>query len=152
MTIEERRQSLEVMRERHHRACLICGDCNPEGLGITFDVCRGGGVEAEVVCGEHREGYADHLHGGMIASLLDGAMTNCLFSHGIAAVTGELTVRVLLPVEAVTLVRIYAWVDESSPPLYRLKSELRQHGRLKARGRAKFVQKWSEAAQVATGQ
>jgi acyl-coenzyme A thioesterase PaaI-like protein len=33
------------------------------------------------------------LHGGVISSILDGTMTNCLFAHGTVAVTAELRVR-----------------------------------------------------------
>lgn len=37
--------------------------------------------------------YEGQLHGRVISSLLDAAMTHCLFHHGIEAVTGELYVR-----------------------------------------------------------
>ena len=36
------------------------------------------------------EGYTGLLHGGIAAAFLDGAMTNCLFAHGIEALTAEL--------------------------------------------------------------
>ena len=39
---------------------------------------------------------------GSLLRCLDGAMTNCLFSHGIPAVTGELVVRMHHPVQAGT--------------------------------------------------
>jgi len=141
VTIEERQQVLSAMRDRHHRSCPVCGDLNPNGLQVTFDVRADGAVEAEVVCGRDKEGYAAHLHGGVIASLLDGAMTNCLFSHGVQAVTGELTVRMLQPVRAEAPVVVRAWLERSLSPFYRMQSELLQHGKLAARGSAKFMRK-----------
>jgi len=140
VTIEERQDVLSEMREQHHRTCPICGDLNPNGLRAAFEVCPDGAVQAEVICGEGKEGYAGHLHGGIIASLLDGAMTNCLFSHGIRAVTGELIVRMIHPLQADSAVVARAWLERRLSPLYLLKAELRQDGRLAARGTAKFMQ------------
>lgn len=101
-------------------------------------------MEAEVICGSDREGYDGHVHGGIIASLLDGAMTNCLFSHGIRALTGELAVRMIRPIQAETSVVARAWLERRQPPLYLLKAELRQEGRLAAKGEAKFMRKMEE--------
>ncbi|MBT3297003.1 MAG: PaaI family thioesterase [Verrucomicrobia bacterium] len=141
MTIEERQVALNKMREAHHRSCPVCGDLNPNGWHVSFDVCPDGAVEAEVVFAEDKEGYAGHLHGGVIASLLDGAMTHCLFSHAIKAVTGELTVRMHRPLRAGVAVAARAWVVRSMAPLYLMAAELRQNGRLAARSKAKFMQK-----------
>ena len=144
MTIRERQNTLSAMREQHHRTCPVCGDLNPNGLRAAFEVCADGVVEAQVVCGEDREGYPGHVHGGIIASLLDGAMTNCLFSHGIRAVTGELVVRMIHPLQAGTVVVARAWLERRLPPLYLMKAELRQGGRVAARGGAKFMRKMVE--------
>lgn len=146
MTIEERQHALLTMREQHHKNCPICGALNPDGLRASFEVRPDGAVEAEVVCGEDKEGYIGHVHGGIIASLLDGAMTNCLFSHGIRGVTGELVVRMVHPLQGGTAVVARAWIEGRLPPLYVLKSELRQGGRLAAKGRAKFMQKPAEGS------
>ncbi len=141
MTIEERQNALTSMREEHHRTCPVCGDRNPNGLRAAFEVRPDGAVEAEIICGKGSEGYAGHVHGGIISSLLDGAMTNCLFSHGIRAVTGELGVRMVRPLHGETPVIARAWIERSLPPLYVLRSELRQGGCLAARGKAKFMHK-----------
>ena len=146
MTIEERQNALSTMREQHHRTCPVCGDSNPNGLRAAFQVRPDGAVEAEVVCGEDKEGYDGHLHGGVIASLLDGAMTNCLFSHGIPAVTGELVVRMHHPVQPERTMAVRAWVERCLSPLYLLKAELRQDGRVAARGKAKFMHKPAEGS------
>ena len=41
----------------------------------------------------HELGFPESLHRGFVAVLLDSAMTNCMFAHGLVGVTGELKVR-----------------------------------------------------------
>ena len=77
----------------------------------------------------------------MIASLLDGAMTNCLFAHGHVAMTGELKVRYRKPVLIGEEMLIRAWITQSHSPLHLLKAELRQEGCVKAIASAKFVER-----------
>ena len=141
MTLKERQTMLLSLREQYHKSCPVCGTRNPNGLRVAFAVCADGAVEAEVICGNDKEGYDGHLHGGIIASLLDGAMTNCLFSHGIPAVTGELLVRMVHPLQTGTKIVVRAWLDCKLSPIYLMKAELRQDGRLAAKSRAKFMQK-----------
>lgn len=85
------------------------------------------------------QGYPNTLHGGMVSTLLDAAMTNCLFAHGCTAVTAELTVRFLRPVAAGRPVTVTAWVEKSWRRLHLLAAELRQEGELMATAAAKFV-------------
>jgi acyl-coenzyme A thioesterase PaaI-like protein len=59
------------------------------GLNLSFHVCRDGRVEGRFRCGYAYQGYTGLLHGGVISSILDGAMTNCLFSSGKTAVTAK---------------------------------------------------------------
>ena len=77
----------------------------------------------------------------MIASLLDGAMTNCLFARGRAAMTGELKVRYREPVIIGEEVLIRAWISRSHPPLHLLEAELKQQGCIKATASAKFIER-----------
>jgi acyl-coenzyme A thioesterase PaaI-like protein len=81
------------------------------------------------------------MHGGMIASLLDGAMTNCLFAHGHIAMTGELKVRYREPVIIGEEMLLRAWITRSQPPLHLLEAELKQEGCVKATASAKFVER-----------
>jgi acyl-coenzyme A thioesterase PaaI-like protein len=141
VTTRERQNVLESMREQHHRTCPVCGDFNAAGLRVTFDACPDGSVQAVVICGVDREGYAGHIHGGVIASLLDGAMANCLFSHGIHAVTGELTVRMRSPIESGKTIIARAWIERGVHPLYHMNAELEQGGTLSAKAKAKFMYK-----------
>jgi uncharacterized protein (TIGR00369 family) len=86
------------------------------------------------------QGYDGYLHGGVIAALLDSAMTNCLFAHGRIALTGELNVRFLKPVVVNEPAIVSARVVESSPPLFCMEAELSQNGQSVAKATAKFIE------------
>ena len=98
-------------------------------------------MEATIRFERDHEGYVGHVHGGLITAVLDGAMTNCLFSHGIAAVTGEMTIRILCPVPSRSNVIVRAWIEKRMEPYYMLSAELSESGRVMTRATGKFVNK-----------
>ncbi|MEA1950306.1 MAG: PaaI family thioesterase [Planctomycetota bacterium] len=122
-----------------HPNCVVCGCGNENGLRLQFDVREDGSVQTDFGCDGKYEGFPGRLHGGVISSLLDGAMTNCLFAHGHTGVTGELKVRFRYPVATGQVSRIRAWIDISSPPYHILKAELIQDQQVKALATGKFV-------------
>lgn len=122
-----------------HRRCVVCGSDHPFGLRLDFTLCDDGSVEAVVDCEPLFQGYPGMVHGGIVSMLLDGAMTNCLFAHGHPGVTGELNVRFGHPVGTEGSVLVRAWIHESPPPFFVLKSELVQDERICARATGKFV-------------
>ena len=139
LSADQRRRQLVAMRARHHETCAVCGAHNENGLRLEFEVCEDGAVEATMVCGEEREGYTGLVHGGIIASLLDGAMTNCLFSHGIVAVTGDFRLKIACAVSSGTPIAVRARLEEDLSPVYVLSGELRQKGQVVARATGKFM-------------
>ena len=76
-----------------HADCVLCGSRNPLSLGLSFHPGDDGGVRTLFQAHSGLQGYKGILHGGVISSLLDAAMTHCLFHQGIEAVTGDLHVR-----------------------------------------------------------
>ena len=130
---------LDALRGRAHPRCVVCGGGNPMGLGLRFTVAEDGGVESTFTGSACFEGYTGRLHGGLIAALLDGAMTNCLFAHGCEAVTAELTVRYRHPVAPAARLTVRAWLTESREPLHLLRAELRQDEQVKAIALGKFL-------------
>ncbi len=141
-------QGYERMRRHHHPHCVVCGKAAENGWGLTFHSVAEGVVEADFLCERVLEGYPFVLHGGVICTLLDGAMTNCLFAAGRAAVTGDMHVRFHRPVAAAGWARVRAWIDESAPPLYKLAARLEQEGEIKATARARFVEREAAARLV----
>jgi uncharacterized protein (TIGR00369 family) len=131
--------AMESLQHDMHSGCLVCGRCGPGRLGLKFTVQDDGSVKATFDCNAAYEGYDGMLHGGVISAIADGAMTNCLFAHGIHAVTGELTVRFRHPVELGQSLTVTARITRDASPLFLVEAELVQADQLKARATAKFV-------------
>ena len=125
---------------RGHSRCFVCGDQNGDGLGVSFCPQEDGSVVARFSFDPKFQGYPDRLHGGVIAMILDDAMTNCLLHHGITAVTGRLDVRFRTPVRLGEPVEIRACIASRHKVLYRMEAELRQDDRIMAYAEAKFAE------------
>ena len=123
-----------------HQHCIMCGELNPLSLKLTFNDDEQGGVRTSFYGSPWLQGYHSLLHGGIICSLLDSAMTHCLFARQIKAVTGELKVRFLEPVPAEAELTLSARITHSLPPLYRVEAQLHKDDVLMARAEAKFMQ------------
>ena len=128
------------LQARLHSQCMLCGAEHPQGLRLAFRTHADGHVEATFPCERLYQGYTGYLHGGVIAALLDSAMTNCLFAHGQATLTGELNVRFLKPVVISRSAIVSARLAESLPPLFHMEADLRQGQEIVARATAKFVE------------
>jgi len=98
-----------------------------------------GGVEGFFRGNGYCQGYADMMHGGIIALLLDGAMTNCLFAQGRTGVTARMELAFRHPVRASDGVTVRAWIERRSHPVYRLSAELVQDGQVKATANGVFM-------------
>jgi len=131
--------SAAVAPESVHPFCFVCSASNPMGLALHYEPQPDGQVVASFIGHAALEGYPGRLHGGVIASLLDGAMTHCLFVHGIRAVTAELRVRYLDAVAGGERVTVRARLESSRHGLHHLAAELEAAGVIKARATAKFL-------------
>jgi acyl-coenzyme A thioesterase PaaI-like protein len=124
-----------------HPYCFVCSGSNPMGLALRTEPQPDGSVRASFIGSCALEGYSGLLHGGVIAALLDGVMTNCLFAHGIRAVTAELKVRYREPVSASDEAQLRAWLENTTHGLFQLRAELTQNDVVKASAAAKFLKR-----------
>ena len=136
---------LKEIHDREHPDCVVCSSANTRGLQLEFALGEKGSVRADFRCPQEFQGYGGFLHGGVISSLLDGAMTNCLFAHGQAAFTAELNVRFLHPVVVGEAVTVRAWIDRSHRVLKVLKGEVVQGDQVMATAVGKFVDRHRRA-------
>lgn len=83
---------------RQHRRCFACGGENLSGLRLRFMPAGNDEVECEFVASSRFQGYRGVVQGGVVATLLDSAMTNVLLQRGIAARTAEMRIRFRHPV------------------------------------------------------
>lgn len=119
-----------------HASCMVCGQ--KSSLGLKFSV-QGDSVIAIFQASPQWQGYSGFLHGGMISTLLDAAMTHCLFHYGIEAMTASLKVRFLQPVPCTANLEIKATLGERRRHVYLLDAELASSGRCLARAEGRFV-------------
>jgi uncharacterized protein (TIGR00369 family) len=139
---EPGQEILERTRQSEHAACIVCGRRGEsDGLALRFILNEDGSVEASFDPRQSLQGYDGLLHGGVIASLLDGAMTNCLFARGIAAVTAEMNIRFRHPIELDSPAVVRARIDRSQAPLFVLEAWIQQQGQCRATCRGKFMRK-----------
>ena len=92
-----------------HRAsnrCFGCGPANPSGLQLEFLLAPDLSVVCIAQVSDHFEGHPGYLHGGVIATLLDEAMSKSVRARNALAMTRELKVEYLRPVPSCTPIRI----------------------------------------------
>lgn len=130
------------LSRRCHPACLVCGNDRPDGLALRFERQADGSVTAEFDCNAVFQGYPDRLHGGVVAMLLDAAMTHCLFAQSVAGLTAKLSLRYHRAVMLGVPAEVRAQVVETALPLYYLESEVVQNGAICATAKGTF---WDSA-------
>lgn len=129
--------SIKVPVPDSHADCMVCGK---EALGLHF-YGSPNGVEAFFQASTRWQGYSGVLHGGMICTLLDAAMTHCLFQQGIEAMTADLQVRFLKPVPCTARLQLHATLQNQRRNLYQLSAELSCDGDVLARSEARFLRR-----------
>lgn len=127
------------LQQKLHDTCLLCGDKNPIGLKLKFETLPDLSVKTEFASKFMFEGYKGFLHGGVIASLIDSAMTNCLFAHNVAAFTAELTLKYKHPVRCGGKVSVSAKLLKDYDPLYIVAAQVEQNGQVAVTAEAKFM-------------
>jgi acyl-coenzyme A thioesterase PaaI-like protein len=131
--------TLDHTRQEAHPFCFVCSASNPMGLALRYTAAPDGSVSATFLGNPALEGYAGLLHGGVVAALADGAMTNCLFAQGIQALTAALHVRYRSPVLATEALTVRAWRVSERHGMYTLRAEIQQAGHVKAQALGKFL-------------
>ncbi len=101
--------SKELLTPLFHMAqnrCFGCGPANPIGLHLDFFVAEDQSVVCLPLVADLFEGPPGMLHGGVIATLLDEAMSKAVRVRGLTAMTRQMEVEYLRPVPSATAIRI----------------------------------------------
>ena len=78
--------------------CFGCGPNNPEGLHLQFAIDQDThSAETSVTLDERYQGAPGYVHGGIIATLLDEAMSKLNRPLGVLAMTRQMDVSYLKP-------------------------------------------------------
>jgi len=133
-----RQRAISSISDRVHPNCVVCSPANTRGLQLEFVPGADGGITATFRCGKALEGYPGLVHGGIVSSILDGAMGHCMFLRGQAAVTVEMTTRFRHPVVIREEAAVSARIQRVAHPLYLLEAQIVQAGQVKATAQGKF--------------
>jgi uncharacterized protein (TIGR00369 family) len=96
-----------------HNRCFGCGEANASGLRLEFLLAADGAAVSLPVVPETFEGHPGYLHGGIIATLLDEAMSKAVRALGQPSVTRKMEIEYLRPVPSGTPLRLEGRVVRS---------------------------------------
>ncbi len=138
MEVESTHKAISDVSNKVHPQCVVCSSGNVKGLHLEFIKDGENGVKSYFECDDSFQGYPGVLHGGVISSILDGAMGNCIFARRQAAVTVEMKTRFRHPVFTNQKMTVKARIVRKSHPLYLLEAEIIQDEKVKATAEGKF--------------
>jgi uncharacterized protein (TIGR00369 family) len=123
----------------HH--CFGCAKENRHGLHLRFkETPDNAGVVCEFRMPRRFEGPPGHVHGGIIATILDEAMGKVNRQKGIVALTRHISIDYLLPVPLATRLRAVGWPVKVEGRKHFHAGEIRAlDGTVLARGDGVFV-------------
>ncbi|OOF17840.1 hypothetical protein BZG84_05930 [Salinivibrio sp. PR932] len=128
---------LRVMPPRSHHQCVACSD---NGLfNLRFYQDDEIAVSAKVWLESTWQGYQDQLHGGVIATLLDAALTHCTFLFAPQSVTASLNIRYHHPVPIAVEAEVRAWCVKAKHGMSQLEATLTVAGTVCASATASFM-------------
>ncbi len=78
--------------------CFGCGLENPSGLRLRFFTAEDGSIVCPLRLARRFAGPPGHAHGGIIATLLDEAMSKANRARSVTAMTRQMSVEYLRPV------------------------------------------------------
>jgi uncharacterized protein (TIGR00369 family) len=121
--------------------CFGCGPANATGLRLEFLRAEDGSVVCLPTIAEDFEGAPGCVHGGIIATMLDEAMSKSALARGLTAMTRQMEIEYLRPVPSGEPLRLEGRL---------LRSEGRKHwtearilaasGRVLAQGKGLFIE------------
>ena len=144
-------EKLSPLPHAAQNKCFGCGEANEAGLRLEFLQAEDGTVVCLPVVGSDFEGHPGLLHGGIIATLLDEAMSKAVRARGLTAMTRQMEVEFLRPVPSGTSIRVEGKVvgDEGRKHWTEARI-LNEGGKILATAKGLFVE--VHASRLATGQ
>jgi acyl-coenzyme A thioesterase PaaI-like protein len=125
---------------RSQRGCFACGADHPHGLRLQFRTNGSGSVIADWTPSEAWEGFEGIIHGGIVSTVLDEAMSKAVAAAGAPALTCHLEVRLRRHVAAGELLRVHGWVVDRRKRRIQVQADLRdRHNIERAHAWATFL-------------
>jgi uncharacterized protein (TIGR00369 family) len=137
--VSGRGHTTQPLRAKNY--CFACGPDNAGGMHLKFVPDREGkGFVSNFRLGKRYTGPPRHCHGGIIATILDDAMSKLSKFRGVVAVTAEMTINYLKPVPLHTPLRVASReMSKRGRRLIRIAEIVNGKGTVLASGRGTFV-------------
>ena len=121
--------------------CFGCGGANDAGMKLAFEQDNGKRrIVGRFVLGERYQGGGGMAHGGIIATLLDEVMGKVCRFREVRAVTAELNVEYLKPVNVENEIVVEGWeTEQKGRNLFHVGEIRNLAGDVLARGKGRFV-------------
>ncbi len=121
--------------------CFGCGMANRTGLRLKFFIDEDERVVCQLKVPGRFEGPPGHVHGGVIATLLDEAMSKANRQRGVVAMTRQMEVEYLRPVPLRAPLTLEGRSTGAGGRKHRCEAEVKAaDGTVLARGRGLFIQ------------
>ena len=121
--------------------CFGCGQANRTGLRLKFFVDEQQTIFCRVRLARRFEGPPGHAHGGVIATLLDEAMSKANRQFGVLAMTRQMEVEYLKPVPLAAGLTLVGRHLEASGRIHRCEAEIaNESGVVLARAKGLFIE------------
>jgi uncharacterized protein (TIGR00369 family) len=121
--------------------CFGCGQANPAGLHLEFLLAEDRSVVCIATIPDKFEGPRGYVHGGIIATLLDEAMSKAVRARGLTAMTRNLEVEYPRPVPSGVPVRMEGKILSSEGRKHWVQARiLNAHGSELALGKGLFIE------------
>jgi acyl-coenzyme A thioesterase PaaI-like protein len=117
-------EPLARLRARPQNGCFVCGQENPRGLRLQFGGQDGGEVIASWTPSSEYEGFRGIVHGGIVSTVLDEAMSKAVAGTGTEALTAELRIRLRRHVDTGRAFLIRGWIVSRNKRLVRTEAVL----------------------------
>jgi uncharacterized protein (TIGR00369 family) len=123
--------------------CFGCGGANDGGMKLTFEQDNlKRRIVGRFVLGHRYQGGGGMAHGGIIALLLDEAMGKVCRFREVRAVTAQMSVDYLKPIDVQSEITVEAYEDEGQRTgrnIFQVGEIRNAAGEVLARGKARFV-------------
>jgi len=134
-------ETLTPMVHNAQNTCFGCGAANAAGLHLEFFLTESRSVVSMPIVPAVFDGHPGYLHGGIIATLLDEAMSKSVRARGCVSMTRHMEVDYLRPVPSSTPLRIEGRVTHNEGRKHWSEAKiLNEYGKVLAQSKGLFVE------------
>ena len=101
-------------RAETQSSCFVCGPTHPIGLRIKYELAGDGAMNARWVPERAWEGFPGIIHGGIVCTVLDEAMSKAVAARAGEALTAEMRVRFRRRIQPGQEFDVRGWIVDRS--------------------------------------